>query len=142
MKKWIKNLVRLICGPKKMESKMFDMVREFNMTFGVSMYQNVNVSDWMLRLRLMREEVAEYEEACIDDNYVEVLDALIDQMYILIGTIQVHGLEDVFMEGFEEVHRSNMSKLDENGRPIYREDGKVIKGPNYFKPNLRNLIEL
>jgi len=62
-------------------------------------------------------------------------------MYILCGTILSHGLQDVIEDVFEEIQRSNMSKLDENGEPIYREDGKVLKGKNYFRPNIKNVLE-
>ena len=72
---------------------------------------------------------------------VEIADALGDQLYILCGTILSHGLQHKIEEVFDEIQRSNMSKLDENGEPIYRADGKVLKGPNYFRPNLRKIIE-
>ena len=62
-------------------------------------------------------------------------------LYILCGTIIAHGFQDKMEAIFDEIQKSNMSKLDENGKPIYREDGKVMKGPNYFKPNLRKIIE-
>lgn len=123
---------------------MFRMVREFNNTFGIPLESTptlINKGRADLRFDLMAEENAEYAEASDEDNLIEVFDALIDQMYILIGTIQSHGMEDVFMEGFKEVHRSNMSKLGEDGKPIYREDGKVIKGPNYFKPDLNKILK-
>jgi predicted HAD superfamily Cof-like phosphohydrolase len=69
-----------------------------------------------------------------------VADALGDMLYILCGTIIEHGLQYKIEEVFEEIQRSNMSKLDENGEPIYREDGKVLKGPNYFKPNISEIL--
>lgn len=94
-----------------------------------------------LRYELMREENEEYLKAAQSGDEVEVADALGDMLYILCGTIIEHGMQDVIEEVFEEIHRSNLSKLDENGRPIYREDGKVIKGPNYFPPNLKSIIE-
>lgn len=67
--------------------------------------------------------------------------ALGDMMYILCGTILSHGMQHKIEEVFEEIQRSNMSKLGEDGKPIYREDGKVLKGPNYFKPNIAKIIE-
>lgn len=93
-----------------------------------------------LRYELMKEENEEYLEAAKNGDAVEVADALGDMLYILCGTIIEHGMQHVIEEVFEEIHRSNLSKLDENGNPIYREDGKVIKGPNYFPPNIEKII--
>lgn len=95
----------------------------------------------MLRYKLMREENEEYLEAANDGDLVEVADALGDMLYILCGTIIEHGLQYKIEEVFEEIQRSNMSKLGEDGEPIYREDGKVLKGPNYFKPNIKDILE-
>ena len=94
----------------------------------------------MLRYKLMREENEEYLEAANDNDLVEVADALGDMLYILCGTIIEHGLQYKIEEVFEEIQRSNMSKLGDNGEPIYREDGKVLKGPNYFKPNISEIL--
>ena len=95
----------------------------------------------MLRYKLMREENEEYLEAANDNDLVEVADALGDMLYILCGTIIEHGLQHKIEEVFNEIQRSNMSKLGENGEPIYREDGKVLKGPNYFKPDIKAILE-
>ena len=94
-----------------------------------------------LRFDLMAEENGEYLEAAQNGDVVEVADALGDMLYILCGTIIEHGMQNVIDDVFEEIHRSNLSKLDENGNPIYREDGKVVKGPNYFPPNLKKFFE-
>ncbi|RIA09032.1 phosphoribosyl-ATP pyrophosphohydrolase [Flavobacteriaceae bacterium MAR_2010_72] len=94
-----------------------------------------------LRFNLMREENEEYLEAANNNDLVEVADALGDMLYILCGTIIEHGLQYKIEEVFEEIQRSNMSKLGENGEPIYREDGKVLKGPNYFKPNIKTILD-
>lgn len=93
-----------------------------------------------LRFNLMKEENEEYLEAANTNDLVEVADALGDMLYILCGTIIEHGMQHKIEEVFEEIHRSNMSKLDTNGQPIYREDGKVLKGPNYFKPNIKSIL--
>lgn len=93
-----------------------------------------------LRYRLMDEENEEYLEAANNNDLVEVADALGDMLYILCGTIIEHGLQDKIEEVFEEIQRSNMSKLGKDGEPIYREDGKVLKGPNYFKPNIKDIL--
>lgn len=95
----------------------------------------------LLRFNLMKEENEEYLEAANNDDLVEVADALGDMLYILCGTIIEHGMQHKIEEVFDEIQRSNMSKLDENGQPIYREDGKVLKGPNYFKPNISDILD-
>ena len=94
-----------------------------------------------LRFNLMKEENEEYYQAAQEGDLVEVADALGDMLYILCGTIIEHGLQHKIEEVFEEIQRSNMSKLGEDGLPIYREDGKVLKGPNYFKPNIEKILE-
>jgi predicted HAD superfamily Cof-like phosphohydrolase len=94
----------------------------------------------MLRYKLMQEENEEYLEAASQGDLVEVADALGDMLYILYGTIISHGMQHKIEEVFEEIHRSNMSKLDENGKPIYRGDGKVLKGPHYSKPKLKDIL--
>ena len=93
-----------------------------------------------LRFNLMAEENQEYLEAANNNDLVEVADALGDMLYILCGTIIEHGMQNKIEEVFDEIQRSNMSKLDVNGNPIYREDGKVLKGPNYFKPNISKIL--
>lgn len=95
-----------------------------------------------LRFRLMKEENEEYLEAAKNGDIVEVADALGDQLYILCGTILKHGLQHKIVDVFNEIQRSNMSKLDENGNPIYREDGKVMKSSLYFKPDIASVLEL
>lgn len=95
----------------------------------------------LLRYKLMREENEEYLEAAENNDIVEIADALGDMMYILCGTILSHGMQHIIEEVFDEIQRSNMSKLGEDGEPIYREDGKVMKGPNYFKPNLKAILD-
>ncbi|QTE23876.1 nucleoside triphosphate pyrophosphohydrolase family protein [Polaribacter cellanae] len=103
----------------------------------------VNISDERKKLRfeLMKEENEEYLEAAQNNDLVEVADALGDMLYILCGTIIEHGMQDKIEEIFNEIQRSNMSKLGKDGKPIYREDGKVLKGPNYFKPNIKEILD-
>lgn len=93
-----------------------------------------------LRHRLMHEENEEYLQAAKDEDIVEIADALGDQLYILCGTILKHGLQHKIVEVFEEIQRSNMSKLDKDGNPIYREDGKVMKSELYFKPDIAKIL--
>lgn len=97
--------------------------------------------EFTLRYKLMREENEEYLEAAQRGDIVEIADALGDMLYILCGTINAHGLQHVMDEVFREIQRSNMSKLDENGQPIYREDGKVMKSALYFKPNIAAIVQ-
>lgn len=94
-----------------------------------------------LRFNLMKEENEEYLEAANNNDLVEVADALGDMLYILCGTIIEHGMQHKIEEVFDEIQRSNMSKLGENGQPIYREDGKVLKGSNYFTPNIKAILD-
>ncbi|MES2836143.1 MAG: nucleoside triphosphate pyrophosphohydrolase family protein [Bacteroidota bacterium] len=122
-----------------------DKVREFHDAFGISnakdLVANLSSNDYLLRYTLMREENEEYLDACKNGDIVEIADALGDQMYILFGTLLKHGLQHKIEEVFNEIHRSNMSKLDENGKAIYREDGKVMKSEKYFKPNIKAILE-
>ena len=89
-----------------------------------------------LRHRLLAEENDEYLDAALEGNTAEIADALGDQLYILLGTALRHGLMDKMEAVFLEIHRSNMSKLDAEGKPIFREDGKVLKSDRYFRPNI------
>lgn len=93
-----------------------------------------------LRYKLALEELNEYYEACHNKDLVGIADALGDQLYILCGTILKHGMQHKIEEIFNEIQASNMSKLGEDGKPIYREDGKILKGPAYFKPNISSII--
>jgi len=125
--------------------KQLDHVEKFHDTFGITnKYQPkafVGKDIVALRHRLMSEENEEYLEAAEAGDLVEVADALGDMMYILCGTILSHGMQNIIEEIFEEIQASNMSKLGADGKPIYREDGKVMKGPNYFKPNISAIID-
>lgn len=120
-------------------------VEEFHNAFGISNnYQptvELSESDILLRYKLMREENEEYLEAAQKGDLIEVADALGDMLYILCGTILKHGLQDKMAEVFQEIQRSNMSKLDADGKPIYREDGKVMKSELYFKPDIKTILE-
>ena len=88
----------------------------------------------------MKEENEEYLQAAKDGDLTEIADAVGDMLYILCGTILKHGLQDKIADVFEEIQRSNMSKLDKDGKPIYREDGKVLKSELYFKPDLKKIL--
>ncbi len=101
----------------------------------------VEEETYLLRHRLMEEENEEYLEAARKGDLVEVADALGDMMYILCGTILKHGLQHIIEEVFEEIQKSNMSKLDAEGQPIFREDGKILKGERYFRPDIRKVLQ-
>ncbi|HTF06510.1 MAG TPA: nucleoside triphosphate pyrophosphohydrolase family protein [Bacteroidia bacterium] len=94
----------------------------------------------LLRFNLLKEENEEYLEACKNGDVVEIADALGDLLYITFGTILRHGLQHKIEEVFDEIHRSNMSKLDKEGKPIFREDGKVLKSELYFRPNIKAVL--
>jgi predicted HAD superfamily Cof-like phosphohydrolase len=95
-----------------------------------------------LRHSLMQEENDEYLEACFNNSLVEIADALGDQLYILCGTILRHGMQHIIEDVFNEIQASNMSKLGDDGKPVLRDDGKILKGPGYFRPNLSKFIEI
>tara|TARA_Y100000813_G_scaffold55340_1_gene38751 strand:+ start:17684 stop:18085 length:402 start_codon:yes stop_codon:yes gene_type:complete len=100
----------------------------------------IDESIFLLRHRLMHEENQEYLEACKNGDLVEIADALGDMLYIWCGTVLKHGMQDVIGEIFDEIQKSNMSKLDKNNKPIFRDDGKVMKGENYFKPDIKSIL--
>jgi predicted HAD superfamily Cof-like phosphohydrolase len=102
---------------------------------------DLSQGDIELRHRLMAEENDEYMEAAKNKDLVEVADALGDMLYILCGTILKHGMQHKIEEVFQEIQRSNMSKLDANSQPIYREDGKVMKSDKYFKPDIASILK-
>lgn len=102
--------------------------------------QPLEQKDYILRHDLMKEENDEYLQACEKNSLIEIADALGDQLYILCGTILKHGMQDVIIDVFNEIQASNMSKLGDDGNPILREDGKILKGSGYFRPNLSKFI--
>ena len=129
-----------------MIKKELESVKLFHKKFNIN-YLNepkANIPDEIkeLRFKLMEEENLEYLKATKDDDIIEIADALGDMLYILCGTIICHGLQDKIEQIFQEIQNSNMSKLGENGKPIYRGDGKVLKGPNYFKPDIEKILKL
>ena len=124
--------------------KQIESVKKFHNTYKLGYSEtpiaNLGNNKNKLRFSLMSEENEEYLEAANNDDIIEVADALGDMLYILCGTIIEHGMQDIIEDVFVEIQRSNMSKLGEDGEPIYREDGKVLKGPNYFKPNFKKFF--
>ncbi len=122
-----------------------DAVKAFHTAFKIGYRDkpkaNLGLDKNTLRFNLMKEENEEYLEAANANDLVEVADALGDMLYILCGTIIEHGMQHKIEEVFDEIQRSNMSKLGNDGNPIYRDDGKVLKGPNYFKPDIKQILE-
>ena len=119
----------------------FDKVGTFMKTFGQEVRTKPSFSTDKinkLRLDLIKEELTELTEAMNNKDLLEVADALTDILYVTYGAGHAFGIN--LDKCFQEVQNSNMSKLDENGKPIYNEQGKVMKGPNYFKPDLSKFI--
>ncbi len=124
--------------------KNIEAVKAFHSAFKIGYRESpkadLGMDKNVLRYKLMREENEEYLEAANANDLVEVADALGDMLYILCGTIIEHGMQHKIEEVFDEIQKSNMSKLGEDGEPIYREDGKVLKGPNYFMPDISKIL--
>ena len=119
----------------------FEKVKTFMKTFGQEVkiepsFPNKKIVD--LRYGLIEEELLELKDAIKNNDIVEIADALTDILYVTYGAGTAFGID--LDKCFDEVHNSNMSKLDVDGNPIYNENGKVMKGPNYFKPNLKKFL--
>ena len=120
----------------------FDKVGIFMKTFGQEVKNKPSLSTDKinhLRISLIKEELEELKEALENKDLLEVADALTDLLYVTYGAGHALGID--LDKCFEEVQNSNMSKLDKSGKPIYNEFGKVLKGPNYFKPDLKKFIK-
>ena len=119
-------------------------VQQFHEAFGVAVADApigaVSAELRALRVKLLEEELEEYKLSSAAGDIVAVADALTDLAYVLFGTYVTHGLQDSADALFDEVHRSNMSKLDQDGRPIYREDGKVLKSAQFSEPDLGAIL--
>ncbi len=128
-----------------MSKTTLDQVQEFHETYGLPVEAEKTTGSTQtkeLRINLLQEELDELKEALENNDKIETLDALIDLQYVLDGAFLSFGMQDVKEAAFNEVHRSNMSKLGADGKPIRREgDGKVMKGPNYFKPDMVQFIK-
>jgi len=123
------------------EGTNFELVGDFMEAFGQEVHLEPHWPDFStreLRVDLIEEELEELKVAIANEDPVEVADALTDLLYVVYGAGHAFGLD--LDTCFNEVHASNMSKLGEDGKPVYREDGKVLKGPNFFKPNLRRAL--
>ena len=119
----------------------FNSVKKFMLTFGQDVknkasFPNAKIQN--LRIDLIDEELTELKDAIKNNDIVEVADALTDLLYVTYGAGHAFGID--LDKCFNEVQSSNMSKLDQSGKPIFNDNGKVLKGPNYFKPNLKKII--
>ena len=119
----------------------FEKVKKFMQTFGQEVksrasFPSKKIVD--LRYDLIEEELLELKEAMKDNDITEIADALTDILYVTYGAGHAYGID--LDKCFDEVQKSNMSKLDKDGKPIYNQDGKVMKGSNYFKPNLKKFL--
>lgn len=126
--------------------RQLDQLVEFHRVFGAHVEDapTVDLPNEVIGLRvsLIQEELNEYRQAAEAHDLVEVADALSDLMYVVLGTYVSHGLQEVAEPLFAEVHRSNMSKLDENGQVIYRQDGKVLKSDRWSPPDLKRILDM
>ncbi|NOZ47798.1 MAG: nucleoside triphosphate pyrophosphohydrolase family protein [Chlorobi bacterium] len=124
--------------------KFINKLVEFHRTFEVNIENKPTIPSLQrceLRQKLIEEEVSELKDAWKNNDLTEVADALADIQYVLLGTVLEFGLQDYFEEIFNEVHRSNMSKLDKRGNVVHRSDGKVMKSEIYFVPNLKKILK-
>lgn len=135
----IENILKIIM------KNQLKKLREFHSTYGAFYSENptLNVPEETkeLRKKLMQEELREVTEAMAENDLKSISKELSDLLYVVYGTIEAYGLSEVIEDIFDEVHASNMSKLGEDGKPIYREDGKILKGPNYFEPDLKKFFK-
>jgi predicted HAD superfamily Cof-like phosphohydrolase len=125
--------------------KQLEAVEKFHKAFGQDngkYPRPLTEDEYELRHSLMQEENNEYLDACDENSLVEIADALGDQLYILCGTILRHGMQHIIEDVFDEIQASNMSKLGDDGKPVLRDDGKILKGPGYFRPDLSKFIEI
>lgn len=122
------------------ESSAIDQVKEFYTKFNQPIAKKLDYNRAQLKMRILQEEVDELDSAIHGKDDVEALDAIVDCMYILIGTAIELGIDNRIHAAFAEVHRSNMTKLDADGNPVFREDGKIAKSALYEKPNLQQFF--
>ena len=134
---------------QKQLNQLSEFQRAFNSTYNETP-SLLEEEDYILIYKLLKEENEEYLEACVNDDKVEILDALTDQLYIVLGSIVSHGMQHIIEKAFSEVHNSNLSKLDDEGLPIINGEngvwdeskpkGKILKSQNFFEPNLKQFL--
>lgn len=119
----------------------FNKVKDFMKTFKQEVQTAPKFPSYetcKLRYKLIKEELDEYQDAVTTMDIVKIADALTDILYVVYGTGHAFGID--LDKCFAEVHNSNMTKLDDRGQPIFRDDGKILKGPNYKEPNLEQIV--
>ena len=123
-----------------------EMLKEFHEKFGAPInYKltypvDMKYEDKRVRYTMIAEEVEELGHAIECNDLIEIADAIGDILYLAFGTAHTFGIADKIQEVFAEIHKSNMSKLGEDGKPILRDDGKILKGPNYFRPSIDKIL--
>ena len=138
----VEHFVRTVELSELIGSTNFELAGDFMSAFGQEVLTEPTLPEQnlaKLRLELIREEVEELNVGIEGMDIVEIADALTDILYVVYGAGHAFGID--LDECYQEVHRSNMSKLGADGKPIYREDGKILKGPNYFHPNLKDILD-
>ncbi len=138
----VEHFVRTVELNELIGSTNFELAGDFMESFGQEVLTEPTLPEQnlaKLRLELIREEVEELNVGIEGMDIVEIADALTDILYVVYGAGHAFGID--LDECYQEVHRSNMSKLGADGKPIYREDGKILKGPDYFHPNLKDILD-
>lgn len=134
-------LFEQVLGDKKPAPSPSVLVSEFHRVYGqpIRLRPVLEVPEKELRVELIKEEAKEYVDAVEADDMIELADALGDIVYVVYGAALTHGID--LDEVLEEIQRSNMSKLGADGKPLYREDGKVLKGPGFFTPDIAKILK-
>jgi len=124
--------------------KQLQQTKEFNKTFGhITGDEDLSFPSekiQKLQEKLMAEELEEFKQAQKDEDLVGVADSLVDLIYVVLGAAHHYGMNELLEECFDEIHKSNMSKADEDGQAIINDDGKILKGSDYFEPKLEQII--
>lgn len=126
---------------KKQIEQVLEFHKKFNIPFSEKL-QSIELTLAALRINLIEEESKEVKDAIYYEGAEQVAKELCDLLYVTYGTIVTFGLQDKIEECFDEVHRSNMSKLGKDGKPVYREDGKLLKGDNYSPANIKPILDV
>jgi predicted HAD superfamily Cof-like phosphohydrolase len=118
-------------------------IERFHAAFGHDICDGPSVAEstQALRFDLIHEELYEYQQACAKNDIVDIADALGDLLVVVYGAIVVHGLQDCIQPVFDEIMRANMSKLGIDGKPVYRADGKILKGESYVGPDIERILQ-
>lgn len=125
--------------------KQLQQTKEFNKAFGhITGNEDLSFPSekiQQLQEKLIAEELEEFKQAQENEDLVEVADSLVDLLYVVMGAAHHYGMDGLLEDCFDEIHESNMSKANEDGEPVIKDDGKVLKGDGYFEPDLGSIIE-